>query len=72
MDCLEDADRNALERVFAGLGSGGSQAQEALMNEAEAELSRLLDDARKKRREQHRLYTSLGALGGMALAILLV
>ena len=72
LDCLEEGDMAALHRLFAGLGSGGIQAQRLVLNEAAEELERLAGQARRKREEQGKLYTSLGALGGLALSLLLL
>lgn len=72
LDCMEEGDRTALRRLFEGLGCGGLQAQRLVLSEAEEELSRLYEQARKKREEQGKLYASLGALGGLALALLLL
>jgi len=48
------------------------QAQALVLQEAEEELWRLYEQAVRKRLEQGRLYASLGALGGLALALLLL
>ena len=72
LDSLEESDRTALRRLFEGLGSGGLQAQRLVLGEAEEELQRLYMQARRKREEQGKLYASLGALGGLALALMLL
>jgi len=72
LDCAEESDRTALRRLFEGLGGGGLQAQRLVLSEAEEELTRLHQRAQKRREEQGRLYASLGALGGLALALLLL
>lgn len=72
LDSLEEGDRTALMRLFDGLGSGGLQAQRLVLTEAEEELERLQGQARRKREEQGKLYASLGGLGGLALALLLL
>ena len=72
LDSLEEGDMTALGRLFSGLGAGGVQAQRLGLNEAAGELERLAGQARKKREEQGKLYASLGALGGLALALLLL
>lgn len=72
LDSLEECDRTALGRLFDGLGQGGLQAQRLVLSEAEGELERLYLQARKKREEQGKLYGSLGALGGLAFALLLL
>lgn len=72
LDSLTGADEVALRRLFSGLGAGGSQAQRLLMEDAQEELSRLEQQAARKCGEQGRLYGSLGALGGVALALMLM
>lgn len=72
LDSLEESDRTALRRLFEGLGCGGLQAQRLVLSEAEEELARLHHQAQKRRAEQGKLYASLGALGGLALALLLL
>ena len=72
LDSLEEGDMAALKRLFSGLGEGGLQAQRLVLNEAAEELERLTGQARAKREEQGRLYTSLGALTGLAAAMLLL
>jgi len=72
LDCLDEGDRTALKRLFGGLGEGGAQAQRLVLNEAAEELARLAGQARRRREEQGKLYASLGGLGGLALALLLL
>lgn len=72
LDSLTGDDCTALGRLFQGLGAGGLQSQRLVLSEAEEEISRLYDQARRKREEQGKLYASLGALGGLALALILL
>jgi hypothetical protein len=72
LDCMDEQDGAALNRLFSALGSGGAQAQRVLLDEAGESLARLAEGARKKRDEQGRLYATLGALAGMALAVMLI
>jgi len=72
LDCLTEADEVALRRLFSGLGEGSSQAQRLLIEDAQEELSRLQRQAARKREEQGKLYGSLGALSGIALALLML
>lgn len=72
LDCLAEGDMAALERLFEGLGKGSVGHQRVLLTDAAEEIERLLHQARCKREEQGRLYASLGALGGLALALLLL
>lgn len=72
LDCLEEGDMAAIKRLFEGLGEGCAGNQRVLLCETEEELERLLHQARRRREEQGKLYASLGALGGLALALLLL
>ncbi len=72
LDSLDPGDMTALNRLFGSLGEGGMQAQRMALIEAAEEIERLMGQARKKQEEQGRLYTSLGALGGLAMALLLL
>jgi len=72
LDSLEEGDLTALKRLFGGLGAGGLQAQRLVLNEAAEELERLTGQARRKTEEHGKLYTSLGALAGLAAALLLL
>ena len=72
LDSLEEGDMAAFRRLFDGLGEGGVEAQRLVLNEAAEELERLAGQARKKKEEHVKLYASLGALSGLALALLLL
>jgi hypothetical protein len=72
LDCIGECDKTAFRRLFDGLGAGGLQTQRLVLSEAEEELERLSEQARKKREEQGKLYASLGALGGLAMALILL
>ena len=72
LDALEESDLTALTGLFGRLGEGGLQTQHLALSEAEEELQRLCDQARRKRDEQGKLYASLGGLGGLALALMLL
>lgn len=72
MDCLEEGDLAALRRLFSALGESGVQAQRLMIQEACEELERLAHQARRKKEEHGKLYASLGALAGLALALLLL
>ena len=72
LDALRAEDARALATLFQGLGVGGAQAQRALLDEAGRTLAQLGEAAQKARDEQGRLYTTLGALTGMAAAVMLL
>ena len=72
LDSLTGGDLAALRRLFSGLGENGVEPQRLRLHESAEELERLLGEARRKREEHGRLYTSLGALVGLAAALLLL
>ena len=72
LDCLLQEDLAALGAFFSQLGASGAREQEALFARAAAELGALHAQADRLYAERAKLYTSLGALLGAALAILLV
>ncbi len=72
LDSLEEGDMTALMRLFGGLGAGGVQKQRLLLSETEEELRRLIEQARRRQEQSGRLYTSLSALGGLAMALMMM
>ena len=72
LDSLQEGDMAALGRLFEHLGAGGTQAHRLLLRDAEEELERLSVQARTRQQEYGRLYASLGALSGGALALLMM
>ena len=60
-----------LDGLFQELGRGTMEDQRAALDEAEARLREERDRAKKRREETGRLYPALGALSGLAAAILL-
>ena len=72
LDSLAREDCAALRAFFAQLGESGAREQEALFARTAEELGALSAQADKSCAERTRLYTSLGALLGAALAILAV
>ena len=72
LDSLEEGDMTALMRLFGGLGAGGMQKQRLLLSETEEELRRLIEQARRRQEQSGRLYTSLSALGGLAMALMMM
>ncbi len=69
IDCLAEEDLCALDALFDGLGSSGRAQQEVLISNALKTLGCLEAEARKKGHEKDRLYTTLGLLAGIAVAI---
>lgn len=72
LDCLNAEDLAEIEQLFDQLGISGVAQQRMVLEGAAAMLDERTADARKKAQEQGKLYTSLGLLCGMALAILLL
>lgn len=72
LDSLSEADLCALDALFEGLGISGRTEQEALISNALKSLGRLESEARKSGLDKNRLYTTLGLLAGMALALALI
>ena len=72
LDSLTREDMAAIERLAGELGEGGAARQRLLLSETEEELCALASGAEKLAAERGRLYVSLCALGGLALAVLMV
>ncbi len=71
-DCLSAQDVRALERLFDRLGESGCADQDAAIRACAAELEEAAENARQRAMATSRLYTSLGLLLGLALAVLVV
>jgi stage III sporulation protein AB len=61
-----------LNALFDGLGESGAAQQRILLAGAQESLEALKRLADKKAREESKLYTTLGFLTGLSLAILLM
>jgi|GEM_PF-1545095 len=72
LDCLTAQDLDALGALFDGLGESGAAQQRILLSGALENLEALKAQADKKAREESKLYTTLGFLAGLSLAILLM
>ena len=72
LDCLAREDAEALSTLFGALGTGTRLEQEALFASALRELGRLESEAARFGAEKGRLYTTLGLLCGLMLAIAFV
>ena len=72
LDCLTEEDAAALTALFDGLGAGTRAEQEALFSAALRELGRLEGEAARSGAEKGKLYTTLGFLCGLMLAIAFV
>lgn len=69
-DALTEPDAKALDGLFDRLGESGREEQGALIGAARAQLEGLLDEAVRKAAEAGRLYTTLGLLVGLMLALI--
>lgn len=71
-DCLEQRDCDALNRLFEHLGGSGRSTQNTALLACIDELELLKEDAHTRASASGRLYTSIGILLGLALAVLLI
>ena len=67
----EAGDGKAFDRLFSRLGRGDLAAQRETLEECRVELLERLAAEKKRRDETARLYPALGALTGLAVAVLL-
>lgn len=69
LDSMTGSDMAALSMLFDGLGESGRVEQEKRFQSAIREMGRLEEEARRSGSESARLYTTLGMLTGLALAV---
>lgn len=69
LDCLTLRDIEVLDCLFSALGSTGRREQRPVIDSAIKELGLLEAAARSESGEKGRLYTTLGALAGVAAVI---
>ena len=69
---LLQEDRQALTRLFDGLGQSGREEQELLLGGTLQSLETLYGAARAKAGEADRLYVTLGLLIGLMLALIVI
>ncbi len=72
LDSLTQADREALDRLFAGLGQSGREEQDLLLGGVAQALEEQHRLAREKLRESEKLYGTLGLLIGLMLALIVI
>ncbi len=72
LDCLEAEDLQRLDVLFESLGGTGKSGQKLLLDAAEAGLQELLQKAKARAEERGKLYTNLGLLLGLAIAVCLL
>ena len=72
VDCLNESEKKQIGYMFNRLGAGGLTEQEELISTCCIHLERALSDAQARAKEVCKLYTSLGFLTGLFIAILIV
>lgn len=72
LDCLTREDMAPVKRLASELGRGSAQRQRLLLTETAEELAAMAVQAGRLAAERSRLFISLGALGGLALAALMI
>lgn len=72
LDCLTREDMETLDRFVRQLGGENAERQKALLREGAQEFLAGRQAAEKRLNDEGRMYTSLGALFALALAILLM
>ena len=71
LDCLVQSDVRILDELFAKLGASGRDEQNALFSMVLAQLEAAQEQAQARSVETSRMYTSLGALLGIAIGVLI-
>lgn len=72
LDSLSAEDLEILDALFDNLGKNGRDEQNELFSGVVAQLEEAQSGARRKQVEAARMYTALGALTGVMIAILLI
>lgn len=71
-DSLLQRELDALDKLFGQLGESGREAQDAAIRACVISLETALDGARQRAATTERLYTSVGYLAGLAIAVLMI
>ena len=71
-DCLAGRDVRALERLFDRLGESGRAGQQEAIRACLATVEAAAEEARSRAAEVSRLYTAVGLLVGLVVAVLLI
>ena len=71
LDCLAQSDVRILDELFAKLGASGREEQNALFSMILAQLETAQDQAQARSAETSRMYTTLGALLGIGISVLI-
>lgn len=72
IDALMPEDRAVLDALFSHLGESGREEQEAHFDRTISAFDKNLASAEARSREAQRLYTSLGLLTGLMLALIVL
>ena len=72
LDSLGESELHVLDELFENLGGSGRDEQAELFGRVISQLEEMQDAARKKQTESAKMYTALGALAGVMIAILMV
>lgn len=71
-DCLMERETAALDRLFEHLGESGREAQEASIRTCIAAIEVTCTEASEQSAKMNQLYTSIGLLIGLAIAVLMM
>ena len=71
-DCLEQGDRDVLDRLFEHLGESGRTAQDAAIRACIEAMEAIHAEAGERAATTGKLYGSVGFLMGLAIAVLMI
>lgn len=71
-DCLEQGDRDVLDRLFEHLGESGRAAQDAAIRACIEAMEAIHAEAKERAAATGKLYGSVGFLTGLAIAVLII
>ena len=72
LDALDDGDMAALDQMFDALGQSGRSGQALVLSNALERLRQSRDEARSRAGDGLRLYTTVGFLSGLILALAVI
>lgn len=71
-DCLGEGEIHVLDVMFSGLGESGKHQQDLLLRTCAAELETIAKSEKNRLEQISRLYTTLGMLLGLMIAVVLI
>ena len=71
-DCLEQGEREALDKLFGRLGESGRSAQDTAIHACITAMEQFHSEACERAATTGRLYGSVGFLTGLAIAVLMI